>query len=585
VLVIFAITAVVLLLFVGLAVDAGAVYVSYGQLKRAVDAASVAAANDFKRGISRAGMEAAALEVLKLQDIDASEVNLQLFVCDSNGDGVRDASLQSQVPDFYQRCPNTSAGEAPRKLVWISATQRTQLYFLRLAGFTEIPLTTTAISEAAPIDLVIVIDLSESMGKDTTSPSPYVVDNYNPDAAGTGCNPTNTCQPLRAAKDAAKALVNTLYPGYDSVAVVTFDSIGVVRLGLTSNLNTVNAAIDAITLHDDPAILNMWPMWREYRNPLSLATQMRFNPVNPEDRDGDGADSDRTNLYGVSACLASTKAQWGPQRWDTSVDPYGWGGVPCDDDYKLDAYDWSGDGQYDDGDHTLANDWLYNHDPDGAGPLSASLSPLSTCTGCGMRTATNVLRQDGRPSAVWVIVFLSDGNVNLSDTPSSGGWTAAVATAYKNGFCQGALNPTNDSFWRDRCFDWNATPRYCIDTDDETCPPGSIWTGATPNKNYSVLDYARDMTDEAALTTSLNTHEPAGNDLAIYTIGLGDVSAGENLLRYMAAVGDDGDRTTDPCSGVPAKRSCGQYYYAPSGNSLLPIFENIDSRIYTRISE
>jgi len=584
--VIFAITAVVLLLFLGLAVDAGAIYVSYGQLKRAVDAASVAAANDFKRGISRSGMEAAALEVLKLQNIDETEVNLRLFICDNNGDGIRDASLQSDVPEFYQRCPDTANGEAPRKLVWISATQRTQLYFLRLVGFDSIPLTTTSISEAAPIDLVIVIDLSESMGKDTTTPSPYVVDNYNPDASGSGCNPSNTCQPLRDAKEAAKALVNTLYPGYDSVSIVTFDSIGVVKQGLTSNLTGVLSVIDTIALHDDPAILNMWPMWREYRHPLSLATQLRFNPVNPEDRDGDGADTDRTNLYGVSACLASTKAQWGPLRWDESVDPYGWGGVPCDDDYKYDAYDWDGNGQYTDNDDTFARSWLATHDPDGAaGPLIASLSPLSTCTGCGMRTATNVLRSNGRSNAVWVIVFLSDGNVNLSDTPQTAGWGPPVSTAYKNGFCAGALNPSSDSFWRDRCFDWNPSPRYCIDSDDETCPPGTTWTGATPNRNYSVLDYARDMTDEAALTRSTNSLEPAGNDLAIYTIGLGDVSAGESLLRYMAAVGDDGDRNTDPCFGVPAKRSCGQYYYAPTGNALLPIFENIASRIYTRISE
>jgi hypothetical protein len=583
--VIFAITAVVLLLFLGLAVDAAAVYVSYGQLKRAVDAASVAAANDFKRGISRAGMEAAALEVLKIQGVDEDNVNLRLFICDSNGDGLRDSSLQSQVPQFYARCPNTSAGEAPRKLVWMSATQNTQLYFMRLIGFNQIPLSTNAISEAAPIDLVIVIDLSESMGKDTTSPSPYVVDNYNPDAASTGCNASNSCQPLRDAKDAAKALVNTLYPGYDSVSIVTFDSIGVVRQGLTSNLNHVLTSIDAIALHDDPSILMMWPMWKEYRNPNSLATQMRFNPVNPEDRDGDGHDTDRPDLYGSPACLATTKAQWGPLRWDESINPYGWGGVPCDDDSKFDAYDWNGDGQYTDADHLLAQSWISNHDPDGAGPLIASLSPLSTCTGCGMRTAANVLRANGRPSAVWVIVFLSDGNVNLSDTPQTAGWVPPVSTAYRNGFCAGALNPTGDSFWRDRCFDWNPSPRYCIDEDEESCPPGTTWTGATPNRNYSVLDYARDMTDEAALTHSTNTLEPAGNDLAIYTIGLGDVSAGESLLRYMAAVGDDGDRNTDSCFGVPAKRSCGQYYYAPSGDSLLPIFENIASRIYTRITE
>ena len=96
--------------------------------------------------------------------------------------------------------------------------------------------------------------------------------------------------------------------------------------------------------------------------------------------------------------------------------------------------------------------------------------------------------------------------------------------------------------------------------------------------NYSVLDYALDMTDTAALTRSLNLNEPGGNEISIYTIGLGaaggdtsdpfNVSIGEQLLRYMAAVGDDGDRQTDPCQTVGPRRICGQYYYAPSGARL-----------------
>jgi len=49
ILVVFAVTLLALVFFVGLAIDAGSLYVTYGHLKRAVDAASVAAANSFKR--------------------------------------------------------------------------------------------------------------------------------------------------------------------------------------------------------------------------------------------------------------------------------------------------------------------------------------------------------------------------------------------------------------------------------------------------------------------------------------------------------------------------------------------------------
>ena len=94
------------------------------------------------------------------------------------------------------------------------------------------------------------------------------------------------------------------------------------------------------------------------------------------------------------------------------------------------------------------------------------------------------------------------------------------------------------------------------------------------------------MVDSASLTHSTNTNEPNGNDIAIYSIGLNvDGGIAEQFLRYVAAVGDDGDRTTDPCSSAAANTSCGQYYFAPSGAHLRTIFEDIANRIYTRISQ
>ena len=121
------------------------------------------------------------------------------------------------------------------------------------------------------------------------------------------------------------------------------------------------------------------------------------------------------------------------------------------------------------------------------------------------------------------------------------------------------------------------------------------------------------MIDRAALTVTdnssnpalYNKNEPVGNDIAIYSIGFPpDTNAtvlanfdalGEPLLRYMAAVGDDGDRTTDPCiikppdpqDGTPVapRTSCGQYYYAPNSSALAGIFQDIATRIYTKISE
>jgi hypothetical protein len=111
-----------------------------------------------------------------------------------------------------------------------------------------------------------------------------------------------------------------------------------------------------------------------------------------------------------------------------------------------------------------------------------------------------------------------------------------------------------------------------------------------------------DMTDQAALTVTkppstastaayYNPNELVGNDIAIYSIGVGDGinSTAEAFLRYMAAVGDDGDRVTDPCDKITITdgdhQSCGNYYWTSgAANDLNKIFEDIASRIYTRIT-
>ncbi len=91
----------------------------------------------------------------------------------------------------------------------------------------------------------------------------------------------------------------------------------------------------------------------------------------------------------------------------------------------------------------------------------------------------------------------------------------------------------------------------------------------------------------------------------------GDPDAAEQLLRYTADVGDDGDLTTGPCLGPKeadpsqylvapwgqpiapedfATRSnklglqCGNYYFAPDADQLEQIFLEIAGRIFTRIS-
>ena len=78
-----------------------------------------------------------------------------------------------------------------------------------------------------------------------------------------------------------------------------------------------------------------------------------------------------------------------------------------------------------------------------------------------------------------------------------------------------------------------------------------------------------------------------GADVTSYSEG-GAPNQGEQLLRYIADVGDDGDAASlpDPCASAADGVDCGNYYFVldPSGGQLLDVFEAIASRIFTRIT-
>ncbi len=124
---------------------------------------------------------------------------------------------------------------------------------------------------------------------------------------------------------------------------------------------------------------------------------------------------------------------------------------------------------------------------------------------------------------------------------------------------------------------------YCRDGDSSaaTRHPGPGQPGYDINV-YDSDDWARDMADFVA-----------GNEVVIFTIGLGDLvtnftaggdpAAGEMLLRYIAAVGDDGIASTDPCAGEPVATNCGNYFFSPTAGELGQIFLEIADRILTRL--
>jgi len=512
-LVITAVAFMAMLAFAGLVTDAGSLYLNFTRLKRGLDSAAVAAANEIRDSSLPADQRKAliresAREMLALNGI-SNIYSLETYICEDAGIPTAFASI----------CPG--AGEDGRKLAWIQATQNSPVYFLQLFGVSDVPITTHSIGEAASIDVVLVIDTSESMASSTAG--------YNANFDPAGCNAANNCQPLRDAKNAAKAMIDKLFDGYDRIAVVTYDFNAIIHDPdlsssdvLESDHTAVKAAIDAIQLHNDTDLNDVIATGK---NPL-------IGELNPLDIDGDGSYT---------------------------------GGVP------------SGFGD----------------------------AIVSTCTGCGMRVAGDILKAQGRVDSVWVIVLLSDGATNVSDLPDSSDANNPVPAGYINGFCGGnPAFPNPNRMWdQPWCTDSDPSTRHCgpFHADASECPPGATWVGNT-TPPYDVEDYARDITDRVALIYSTNNNEPVGGEeIAIYTIGLGVAAAppdydGEVMLRYMANIGDDNFRNpvpdivadaypADPCDGVAPQTSCGQYYYAPSGAYLTQIFEKIAGSIFTRITQ
>ncbi len=215
-LVILAMGFLALLGFVGIVTDVSLMFVRYSTLTRAVDAASIAAAGQVRRqipfqseitdncsGVDADGnawtpsnpcpqAEAAAFSrsfgnigVAARQFIEFYGLNPQAVLIDmcftvSTRDpdtGVLmaiDASLQD---DFEELCIGPQGRNAERKLIKVTAQIQSPTVFLRLLGFPDITLEANSISETAVLDVVLIMDVSESMLNQTT-PDTWAAEGY-----------------------------------------------------------------------------------------------------------------------------------------------------------------------------------------------------------------------------------------------------------------------------------------------------------------------------------------------------------------------------------------------------------------------
>jgi hypothetical protein len=218
-LVILAIGFIALLGFVGIVTDVSLLFVRYSSLRRAVDAAAVAAAGQMRRATdptpangnaagdgeaqSFANLNLAARQFIELYGLSPRDVlvetcraqqvafdnfqrpldrdgtlmyNYQLYngvyrvrIDDVNGDGSinqddrRNAAANLEdIRRYEQLCTRDEL-----KLVRVTAQIDSPTVFLSLLGYPSITLTESAISQTAVVDAVLIFDVSESMLSNT----------------------------------------------------------------------------------------------------------------------------------------------------------------------------------------------------------------------------------------------------------------------------------------------------------------------------------------------------------------------------------------------------------------------------------
>lgn len=179
--IIIAIGFIVLIAFVGIATDAALLFVRYSTLRRAIDAAAVAAAGQIRENSSYAQMAAAAQQYIQVHGLEASSVivdtceteinNLRNDITKNiggiyNGVGAAQAWLADIDPST--KVPRSDlCRKDPAKLVRVSAQIDSPTTFLSVLGYKTIRLTASAISQTAVMDVVLMIDGSLSMAADT----------------------------------------------------------------------------------------------------------------------------------------------------------------------------------------------------------------------------------------------------------------------------------------------------------------------------------------------------------------------------------------------------------------------------------
>jgi hypothetical protein len=564
VLVMVAGAAIGIIAIIGLTIDVGLMFIGNARLRRATDAAALAAALQYREGVDPNAL---------LTDATQSATEFMLL----NGvtlDGAHPVIVHTCY-DEPSLCQDANGNTISRKLVYVKVTATVQLAFLPVIGINSVPISAEATSETASLDLVLVIDTSESMtfdakrpvdaGYDVNTSVPWdlrdpSVCNYDdksiaaiqndgslpPGVQANLVNDINTdgipgeCHPFEEVKSAAMNFVNSLYFPYDRVAIVTFDKTsGFNQLGggtehdilhFNEDCNTTLYALPCTAAEIQSTLANAIKNLKVYEGAGVCPTGQ---PCRPYCLPANGNYCDSYSTTDIANFL------------DPTTNP-------------LAIYAGGGGTLSNAKGYACGDSWLPGQDPSGCS---------TTDLGDGLLTAGDEFSVSQRQGSLWVVVLLTDGSAN------SGPVVNNIST----------VCPSSEwDISKPLCRDASSATRHCLPGANQArCiaegnglpvlpdnPSGIHVNGLVgiPGQSgtYDADDYARDMADFVG----------TDNGALIFTIGLGGLvnsppadPAGARFLQYAAeSVGN------------------GLYFDAPGSDQLNDIFKKIGDNIATRLA-
>ncbi len=165
---------IVLIAFVGIATDVAMLFVRYSTLRRAVDAAAIAAAGQVRETTDYMTLNAVARQFIQIHGIDANTVKIdtceteQLALINDNP-GMTAAQALNILIDPARTPPSELCKRSPQKLIRVTAQIASPTAFLSMLGWKSVTLEASSVAQTAVLDVALVLDTSLSEAYDTYS--------------------------------------------------------------------------------------------------------------------------------------------------------------------------------------------------------------------------------------------------------------------------------------------------------------------------------------------------------------------------------------------------------------------------------